>query len=208
MKPSWGQGVQVDGEEEEKKTHVIGVRRTDGTGLVGPAGSVSWHRQRKKYQARACDRATGKKPSTGLHETEEAAKLQALFLGLFACLLLGFFAELLVVQTLFFGLFAGFLLCVFACLLLGVFAGFLLGFFAELLIVQTLFFGLVEGRGTLKHKRHVCDLGRVPLSNVLVEGRGTPKHRRHVCDLGRVPLADVLVEGRGTVKHRRHVCDL
>ena len=70
MKPSWGKGVQVDGEKKEKKI-VYGVRRTDGTGLVGPAGTV--YKLGKKYKAQACDRVTGKRPSVGYHETKEAA---------------------------------------------------------------------------------------------------------------------------------------
>jgi hypothetical protein len=72
MKPSWGKGVQVDGEEKEKKK-VFGVRRTDGSGLVSPAGAVSWHNQTGKYYALAKDRVTGKQLSAGLHETREAA---------------------------------------------------------------------------------------------------------------------------------------
>ena len=70
-KRSRGEGVQVDGEEKEKKHSKKGVRRTDGTGLVGPAGSV--YKDGKKYRAQAKDRVTGKKVSAGLHETEEAA---------------------------------------------------------------------------------------------------------------------------------------
>ena len=72
-KRSRGEGVQVDGEEKEKKHSKKGVRRTDGTGLVGPAGSVYWHKQTGKYCAQAKDRVTGKQPSAGSHETKEAA---------------------------------------------------------------------------------------------------------------------------------------
>ena len=71
MKPSWGKGVQVDGEDEKKKKIVYGVRRTDGTGLVGPAGCVS--KDGKKYRALAKDRVTGKNVSAGYHETKEVA---------------------------------------------------------------------------------------------------------------------------------------
>ena len=66
-----GEGVQVDGEEKKNR---FGVRRTDGTNLVGPAGNVGWHKQTKKYQAQAKDRVTGKNVSAGLHETKEAAR--------------------------------------------------------------------------------------------------------------------------------------
>jgi hypothetical protein len=63
--------VQVDG--KEKKKIARGVRRTDGTDLVGPAGYVYWNKQKEKYKAVACDRVTGKEPFAGYHETEDAA---------------------------------------------------------------------------------------------------------------------------------------
>ena len=72
-KRSRGEGVQVDGEDEEKKKWAKGVRRTDGTGLVGPAGTVYWDKQKEKYKALARDLATGKEPFAGYHETKEAA---------------------------------------------------------------------------------------------------------------------------------------
>ncbi|MDA9633351.1 hypothetical protein N9S81_00265 [bacterium] len=82
-----GEGVHINGMEEEdeeedagddddektkKKTKSYGVRRADG--FVGPAGSVSWHEQNKKYQAQARDRRTGEQPFVGYYETEAEAR--------------------------------------------------------------------------------------------------------------------------------------
>ena len=61
---------------------------------------------------------------------------------------------------------------------------------------------------TRKHSRHVCNLGGIPVPDILVKGACSIKHAAHIGNRRGLPLADILVKGTCSTKHRTHIGNL